>query len=62
MMKNKCTIEGSDNTVIQNSTETDIQQADQPNTWTDPAVTILCVFNFLLGVAAYKFLLWRWLP
>ena len=31
-------------------------------TWTDPAVTILCVFNFLLGCAAYKFLLWRWLP
>lgn len=61
-MKNKCTIEGSDNTVIQNSTETDIQQADQPNTWTDPAVTILCVFSFLLGMAAYKWVLWRWFP
>lgn len=61
-MKNKCTIEGSDNTVIQNSAETDVQQADQPNTWTDPAVTILCVFSFLLGMAAYKLVLWRWFP
>ena len=31
-------------------------------TWSDPAVTILCVFNFVLGCAVYKFLLWRWLP
>ena len=36
------------------------KKEDKP-TWTDPAVTILCIFNFLLGVAAYKFLLWRWI-
>ena len=60
-MNNKCTIEGSDNTVIQNSTETEILHTDQPNTWSSLAVTILCIFNFLLGVAAYKWVLWRWL-
>lgn len=62
-MKNKCTISGDDNTVIQNTEETGECTTDTPKeTWSDPAVTILCVFNFLLGCAAYKFLLWRWLP
>lgn len=62
-MKNKCTIRGEDNTVIQSIDETSEHTADTPKeTWSDPAVTILCVFNFLLGCAAYKWLLWRWLP
>lgn len=62
-MKNKCTICGDDNTVIQSIVETSEYTADVHNeTWSSPAVTILCVFNFLLGCAAYKFLLWRWLP
>lgn len=29
-------------------------------TWSAPAVTILCVFHFLLGMVAYKWVLWRW--
>lgn len=61
-MKNKCTISGDDNTVIQNIDETGECTDTPKETWSDPAVTILCVFNFLLGCAAYKFLLWRWLP
>lgn len=27
--------------------------------WDSPAIAILCVFNFLLGAAAYKWVLWR---
>lgn len=56
--KNNCTIKGSDNTIVQSNTEEN--RSVKPNTWSDPAVTILCIFNFLLGVAAYKFMLWRW--
>ena len=59
-MKNKCTIKGDDNTVIQSSIETEENQNDR-STWTDPAVTILCIFNFMLGAAAYKWVLWRWI-
>lgn len=58
-MKNKCTIKGLDNMVVQSNAEEN--QTAQSNTWTDPAVTILCIFNFLLGMAAYKHLLWRWI-
>ena len=62
-MKNKCTISGDDNTVIQNNEQSGVVESDKHKpTWTDPAVTILCVFNFMLGCAAYKWLLWRWLP
>ena len=60
-MKNKCTITGTDNVVIQGngqSSEIDAERAEV--TWSSPAVTILCIFSFLLGCAAYKFLLWRW--
>lgn len=59
-MKNKCTVNGSENTVIQGNCENEERYSDKP-TWTDPAVTILCVFNFLLGAAVYKWVLWRWL-
>ena len=58
-MKNKCTIVGDDNTIVQNA---DPDAEKHVPFWDAPAVTILCVFNFLLGCAAYKFLLWRWLP
>lgn len=62
-MNSKCTIKGSDNCVIQNDEQAEENTADHArNTWSFPAVTILCVFHFLLGVAAYKWVLWRWIP
>lgn len=62
-MKNKCSIKGSDNCVIQNAEES-CQNCTENSaeTWDSIAVTILCVFHFLLGAAAYKWVLWRWLP
>lgn len=59
--ENKCSVKGSDNVVIQGAVQSDEHdESSNVAVWTALEVFILCVFNFLLGCAAYKFLLWRW--
>lgn len=61
-MKNKCSIKGSDNCVIQNNEQSSDAGAGDKPTWSGLAVTTLCAFHFLLGCAMYKWVLWRIFP
>ena len=57
---NKCTIKGSENIVVQNSEHVEIDAEKPRHTYTLPAVVIIAAMWFMLGAAAFKWVLWRW--